>query len=91
LRTIEIANLIALNKSSEVPLIMKKLIELLQNQPPNFSLQWSFEGTKHFISESHQLAANKAWLWQFFTALGGENRDAIIKELKRASENFNPY
>ncbi|HKU74728.1 MAG TPA: tetratricopeptide repeat protein [Pyrinomonadaceae bacterium] len=90
LQTIEIANLIGLNKSTEVPLRMKKLIELLQNQPPNFSLQWSFGGTKHFISESHHLAANKAWLLQFFAAMEGENRDAIIKGLKSASENLNP-
>jgi tetratricopeptide (TPR) repeat protein len=90
LRTIEIANLIALNKSTEVPLRLKKLIELLQNQPPHFSLQWSFEGTKYFISQNHQLAANKDWLLQFFAAMGGENRDAIIQGLKSASENFNP-
>jgi tetratricopeptide (TPR) repeat protein len=90
LRTIEIANLIALNRSTEVPLRIKNLIELLENQPRDFKLQWSFEGTKHFITQSQQLTANKAWLLQLFTAMGGENRDAIIKELKAVSESLKP-
>lgn len=90
LRTIEIANLIALNRSTEAPLRLKNLIELLENQPKDFRLQWSFEGTKHSITYSERLTANRAWLLQLFTAMGGENRDAIIKELKAVSESFKP-
>ena len=82
LQAIEIANLIALKRSTEVWSKLKSLIELLQTQPADFKLQWSFEGTKHFVSESQQLAANKDWLMQMFRALEGENRDAIVKELK---------
>jgi len=82
LLVIEIANLIALRRSTEVPAKLKNLIELLEPQPADFKLQWSFEGTKHFISQSQQLAANKDWLLRLFAAMAGENRDAIIKELK---------
>ena len=82
LLVIEIANLIALRRSTEVPAKLKNLIELLEAQPADFKLQWSFEGTKHFISQSQQLAANKDWLLRLFAAMAGENRDAIIKELK---------
>ena len=82
LQAIEIANLSALKRSTEVWSKLKNLLELLQTQPADFKLQWSFEGTKHFVSESQQLAASKDWLMQLFRALEGENRDAIVKELK---------
>ncbi len=88
LLAIEIANLIALKRSTEVPLRMKNLIELLEAQPADFKLQWSFEGTKHFISKNHQLGANKDWLLQLFGAMAGENRDSIVKEVKATSENL---
>lgn len=90
LLAIEIASLIALKRSTEVPSRMKNLIELLEAQTPDFKLQWSFEGTKHFVSESQQLAASKDWLMQLFRALEGENRDAIVREVKAASESFSP-
>lgn len=82
LLVIEIANLIALKKSAEVPARMKNLIELLETQPADFKLSTSFEGTKHFIAENQQLAANKDWLLRLFGAMSGENRDAIIREVK---------
>jgi hypothetical protein len=82
LLAIEVANLIALNRSTETWLRLKNLNELLEAQPADFKLQWSFEGTKHFISQSQQLAGNKDWLLQLFRALACENRDAIVKELK---------
>jgi tetratricopeptide (TPR) repeat protein len=79
---IEIANLIALKRSTEVPSRMKNLIELLETQPADFKLQWSFEGAKHFISRNEQLDGNKDWLLRLFGAMAGENRDAIIKEVR---------
>jgi hypothetical protein len=82
LLAIKIANLIALKRSTEVWTTLKNLIELLETQAADFKLQWSFEGTKHFINQSRQLAANKDWLLQLFRAMAGENRDAIVKELK---------
>lgn len=88
LLAIEIANLIALKRSIEVPSRMKTLVELLEAQPAHFKLQWSFEGTKHLISQSQQLDVNKTWVLHLFGALGGENRDAIIKEMKAVSDSF---
>lgn len=82
LLAIEIANLIALKRSSEVQARIKNLLELLETQPADFKLQWPFAGTKHFINQSQQLAANKDWLLRLFGAMAGENRDAIIKEVK---------
>jgi hypothetical protein len=82
LLSIEIANLIALKRSTEVRSKMKDLIDLLESQPANFKLQWSFEGTKHFIRQSQQFGANKDWILRLLEAMAGENRDAIVKEVK---------
>jgi tetratricopeptide (TPR) repeat protein len=89
LLAIQIANLIALKKSTEVPARMKNLIELLEAQPADFNLLRSFAGTKNFINQSQQLDVNKAWLLRLFGAMDGENPAAIIKELK-ALDSFTP-
>jgi tetratricopeptide (TPR) repeat protein len=88
LLAIGIANLIALKRPMEVPARMKNFIELLESQPADFKLQRSFAGTKYFINQSQQPDANKAWLLRFFGAMDGENRDAIIKQVKAAFESF---
>jgi tetratricopeptide (TPR) repeat protein len=82
LRALEIANLIALNRSAEVPAKVKNLIETLESQKADLRVEWSFAGIKHFINQSEQLASNRAWLLGLFEAMGGENRDAIVKNLR---------
>jgi tetratricopeptide (TPR) repeat protein len=82
LRAVEIANLIALNRSAEVPAKMENLIEALESQKADFRVEWSFDGTKHFISQSEQFAANRTWLLELFEAMRGENRDSILKKVK---------
>ncbi len=82
LRAIEIAILIALKRSTEVPAKMKNLIALLETQPADFKLRWPFEVTKHFISQNQQFSADRDWLLRLFGALAGGNRDAIIREMK---------
>ena len=82
LRVLEIANLIALNRSAEVPAKMKNLIEAVESQKADFRVEWSFAGVKHFISQSEQFASKRAWLLGLFEAMGGENRDAIVKNLR---------
>jgi len=82
LRAVEIANLVALNRSAEVPAKMKNLIEALESQKADFKVEWSFKGTRNFISQSDQFASHRPWLLGLFAAMGGENRDAIIKNLR---------
>lgn len=82
LRAVEIANLIALNRSAEVPAKMKNLIEVLESQKADFRVEWSYAGVKHFISQSEQFATNRAWLLGLIEAMSHDNRDAIIKNLK---------
>jgi tetratricopeptide (TPR) repeat protein len=83
LRTIEIARLIALNRSAEVSARMKGLVEAVQNQPSDFRVERSFTGIEHFLAENQQFAADKAWLLQLFAAMGGENRAAILNRLPK--------
>jgi len=90
LLAIEIANLIAMKRSTAVPSRIKSLIELLDAQPADFKLQWSFAGTRHFIGQSQELTANKDWLLRLFETLAGENRDAIIKEVKTLNPQITP-
>ena len=78
----QIANLIALKRSIEVPAKLKNLVELLEAQPADFKLPWSFKGTERFVSQSQQLAEKKDWLLRLFGAMAGENRDAILREVK---------
>ncbi|HLM24734.1 MAG TPA: hypothetical protein VK274_06725, partial [Pyrinomonadaceae bacterium] len=89
-RALEIANLIALNRSAEVPRGMKNLIEAVERQQTDFRVQSSFTGIQHFISHNSQFTANRDWLLELFAALRAENRDAILKKLRAASENFTP-
>jgi tetratricopeptide (TPR) repeat protein len=88
IRALEIANLVALNRSAEVPSRLKNLIEVLESQPADFNVQWSFAGTRKFISQSEQFALKRAWLLELFAAMEGENRKVMSKKLKSASETF---
>ena len=80
-RALEVANLIALKRSADIPSRMRSLIAAVESQPSDFRIQWSFETIKQFSSQNRDLAANNAWLVQLFAAIEGESRDAIVKRL----------
>jgi tetratricopeptide (TPR) repeat protein len=84
LRAIEIANLLALNNSSQVPDKLQTLIDNLASQPEDFKVTWTFNGTKHFIDHSAQLAPYRTWLGQLFTALQAEDRQTALTGLQAA-------
>lgn len=86
----EIANLIALKRTGEVPVKMNHLIELLEAQPAEFKLQSAFAGTRHFINRNKQFDAKRTWLLKFLEAMDGANRDAIVREVKVVAANFTP-
>ena len=89
-RILEIANLVALNRSAEVPSRMKELIAAIESQQADFRVQSRFAGIEHFISKSEPFSGKRAWLLRLFAAMSGENRDTIIKELKAAAESLTP-
>ena len=80
-RAIEVANLIALKRSAEVPSKVQGLIAALQSQPSDFRVEWSFGAIRKFTRQNPELAANNAWLEQLFAAIEGASRDAILQKL----------
>lgn len=88
LRAIEIASLLADNAASEVPGRLDVLIAEVSAQPEGFGVEWSFDGTKHFISQNDKLSLYRVWLNHLFEALAGENRDKIFKALQEVKAKF---
>jgi tetratricopeptide (TPR) repeat protein len=88
LYTIEIANLVALNKISAVSAVFKTLKIDIAKQPEDFKVSWIFEGTKHFVSQNSALAPYQEWLVSLFQALEGENRDAIMASLENVEKKM---
>jgi tetratricopeptide (TPR) repeat protein len=84
LRAIEIANLLALNNSAQVPDKLQALIDSLAAQPNDFKVTWTFNGTKQFIAHSAQLVPYRTWLGQLFTALEAEDRQKALTGLQAA-------
>ncbi|MGH8615822.1 MAG: hypothetical protein ACREYF_28375 [Gammaproteobacteria bacterium] len=86
LQALEIATLLALNDPRTVPQRLERLRAAVQSRPQDFQIGWSFAGSKHFIATDSRLAPHRAWLQTLFTALGGENRDAILAALDGVRE-----
>ena len=88
LRTIEIANLIAMGKTNLVPAKMGSLISAVSSQPADFQVRWQFDGTRHFIGQHEKLASHRAWVIQLLEAIGGGNREEILKGLNEVRAKF---
>jgi len=84
LRAIEIADLLALNKADRISPKMEALIAEVSRQPAEFKVEWVFDGTRHFISQTEKLSPYRDWLDKLFDAIGGEDRETILKGLKEA-------
>lgn len=88
LRVIEIANTLALGKRGVIPTKMEALIMVITAQPADFELDWTFEGTKHFITQNKELTPFHAWLEQLFKALAIKDRDTRLRALREVQANF---
>lgn len=88
LRAIEIASLLALSKSTEVLGKLDVLMAEISRQPAEFTVEWRFDGTKHFLSQNDKLSSHRVWLGQLFDALSGEGRDEILKALQKVKVKF---
>jgi tetratricopeptide (TPR) repeat protein len=88
LRAIEIADLLALNQADRISTKMEALIAEISRQPAVFKVEWTFDGTRHFISQTEKLAPYREWLDKLFDAIGGKDRETILKGLKEAKESF---
>jgi tetratricopeptide (TPR) repeat protein len=90
LQALAIANLLARNQGELVPGTIETLLERIAAQPEDFRVNWAFAGTRHFISQHPGLAPHRAWLQQFFDAVEGQNRQAILAGLQAARAAFAP-
>ncbi len=89
LRAIAVANLFALNKRKQVPIQLDTLQTTIASQPDTFKVGWTFNGTKHFISQNEKLAPYRPWLLQLFQALEiEEGREAILAALREVRKKF---
>jgi hypothetical protein len=73
-----------------VPAHFAALQEEVARQEPDFTVQWTFDGTKNFISHYDTLAPCRNWLLVFFDALTQGNKTAIQQELKKLQEALAP-
>ncbi len=88
MQMIEVANLLALDNASQVPAALTALDKSISDQDRGFRIEWTFNGTLHFINQEERFAHNRDWLNQFFRIAQGENRDAILKALREAQAQF---
>ncbi|NOT58667.1 MAG: tetratricopeptide repeat protein [Acidobacteria bacterium] len=90
LRVIEIANALALGKAESVKPKLAALSAAVAQQPADFRVGWSFNGTLHFIGTHEPLTTRRDWLRQLIGALQAENRDAMLTALRAAEKEFKP-
>jgi hypothetical protein len=88
LRMIEIANLLALSKTEQVPGAINSLLKAIYNEKTDFRITWSFKGTRRFITESEDLAPYRSWLNKLFSTAQAENRDDILKRMRDVLMQF---
>jgi hypothetical protein len=73
-----------------VPGKIETLLERIAAQPEDFRVTWTFSGTRHFIGQHPSLAPHRAWLQQFFDAVEGQDRQAILAGLQATRAAFAP-
>ena len=88
LQMIEVANLLALDNAPQVSAALTALGKSISDQEIGFRIRWNFNGTLNFINHEEKFAPYRAWLNQFFGIARGENREAILKALREAQEQF---
>jgi len=88
LQIIEVANLLALDNTPQVPDALTALGKSISDQGNDFRVGWTFNGTLHFINQEERFAPYRSWLNQFFGIAQGENREAILKALREAQTQF---
>ena len=88
LRAIEIACLLALDDTAPIPGKIDTLLGLITDQPEDFRVGMTFNGTKYFISHNEQLAPYRPWLLQFYSAMESKDRHTLLVALQAARANI---
>lgn len=88
LRTLSIATLLALNKPTVVSFELAALHALVKSWPDNLEFSWSFEGSKHFISNELKFAAERTWLLELITAVEEKKPQKRLVALEKIQIDF---
>ena len=88
LNAILIASLLGQKQTRQIFQITEEIENKVAAQVDSFKVSWTFSGTKHYISNNEQLALYRDWLLQLFTALEGDNRDAILSGLGKVKQTM---
>jgi tetratricopeptide (TPR) repeat protein len=88
LRLLQVFNLLALGKADAVPARLRALAALIEAQPEDFTIRWSFAGTAHFIGQASALAAYRDGLLGLIAAVKGANRATLLTVLGNVEASF---
>lgn len=88
LRGLEIAALLGQHRHDLADPKLRELIDLVRTQPPDFHVEWTWEGTKHFIQTDDELMPVRAWLLSLIGALESANRDGILEGLRAVANSL---
>jgi tetratricopeptide (TPR) repeat protein len=88
LRAIQIANLLAMGESENIPARMELLLADADALPPHSQITWQFGGVRHFIDQQDKLASRRQWLGMLFSAIEGKRREEMLEALQRVRAEF---
>ncbi len=88
LRLLEIAALRAQGRDDMIPDKLVLIRDAIANQPEDFSLQWTFDGTKHFIDHDPRLAPSRSWLLSLIEGLEGKDQPTMLAAVHSARSAF---
>ncbi|MBX3324482.1 MAG: hypothetical protein U0223_11390 [Nitrospira sp.] len=90
LRMVEIVNALALKKASAVSQKLKELRTYVSGQPVSFHVDWSFDGTEHYVQTEKVFARYRTWLADLFAVVQSNDRAALLAALDHVQASYKP-
>ena len=92
LHLLYVVSLVAQNKMDVAVAHLEEIKTSLGTLPEDFALGWSFEGSKHFISQHEAFVPSRAWLVALLEGFSGKTRDEMLAAVKvaQAQLEFSP-
>lgn len=88
LRIVDIATALALKKANTVPQKLQELRMFVSGQSESFHVDWSFDGTTHFVQTEQVFAPYRAWLMELFSIVEPRDRAGLVSAIDRAETGF---
>jgi hypothetical protein len=92
LAALQLATRVILNPHDTRAGLLEGLRARIAQQPQDFRLTWSFEGTRHFITQDEKYAPSRPFLLALLDALTDKDGPAMVEALDslRAAAVFTP-